>query len=653
MEAPQTEAEQILVCLSASPSNARVIQEADRIAHAYHAELTALYVETRVYKPTDALRHDQLERNLALARQCGAHIVTTSGHSVAEQIVLYAEAADVKKIVIGTHGGEKSHRPDVARRLLALASDRELFVIPDTDFRPGSKLNTQSAFSLRSMLITLGLLAAATLIGLGLYTLHFTETNIITVYLLSVLLTAYFTRGPRYGIAASVASVLVFNFFFTVPRFTLRAYESGYPVTFAVMLAAALLTSSLTAKVKAQAQLNAEKAYRTEVLLTASQNLQATDDEDEILNETAGQLHKLLSRPVLLAAVEDGKLGNPILAAENGGPPLQEESVDEMRVVLAQTPPPEQGLRKAGGYYLPVCVHGKPRAVAGILLHPGEMIGAFERSTMLALLGECGMALEKHRLWQAKQNLAMTAEQEKLRSNLLRSISHDLRTPLTSISGNADMLLSGKVRLSDGQRHELYQSIYEDSNWLIQLVENLLSITRMDGTAIAMSLRPELMDDVIEEAAAHVERRRRGHEIRLNPSEDLLFANMDASLIIQVLVNLLDNAIKYTPEGSTIMVGAQRQDTQVAVFVADDGPGIPDEAKKHVFDMFYTNGTLRSDGRRGLGLGLALCRAIVQAHGGEITVTDAVPHGAVFTFTLKREDAQPYDETAGSGRGGR
>ena len=198
------------------------------------------------------------------------------------------------------------------------------------------------------------------------------------------------------------------------------------------------------------------------------------------------------------------------------------------------------------------------------------------------------------------------------------------------------MLLRGAV--PQEEQHQLYANIYEDSIWLINLVENLLSITRMDDSAIRLNLKPELVSDVIESALTRIARRVGTHEIRVDIENDLLLANMDAPLIVQVLLNLLENAIKYTPEKTHIVLDVRMDGERVRFTVSDDGPGISDENKQHVFDMFFTSAGARGDTRRGLGLGLALCRAIISAHGGEISVSDNIPHGSVFTFTLQKAE---------------
>ena len=216
----------------------------------------------------------------------------------------------------------------------------------------------------------------------------------------------------------------------------------------------------------------------------------------------------------------------------------------------------------------------------------------------------------------------------------------DLRTPLTSISGNAGILLSNEEVLGEEQRRQIYADIYDDSLWLINLVENLLYVTRIEDGTMQLRKSTELLDDILAEAVRHARRRRGEHRIKLQSTDDLILVKADARLIVQVAVNIIDNAMKYTPPGTDIVIETGRKGAQAFVRISDNGSGISDEEKEHVFDMFYTGENRIADSRRSLGLGLALCRSIVSAHGGTISVTDNVPHGAVFTFTLPAADAE-------------
>ena len=292
--------------------------------------------------------------------------------------------------------------------------------------------------------------------------------------------------------------------------------------------------------------------------------------------------------------------------------------------------------RFARADFLYICIRTETHVWGVLGIFAGERpLTALEDQLMQSVLSECTLALERGFYNQKRQEAALQIRNEKLRADLLRSISHDLRTPLTSISGSAGLLADQGDSLSPEQRHKLYADIHSDSLWLLSTVENLLSVTRMEEGRMALHLKPELLSEVVGGAMQRLEKYGSTHHLRVEQEDDLLMARIDARLILQVLTNLIDNAVKYTPPGSEIAVRTLRRDGMVAVEVADTGPGIPDADKEKVFEMFYTSAG--SDARRGMGLGLALCKSIVNAHGGTISVSDNVPHGAVFSFTLQEE----------------
>ena len=299
-------------------------------------------------------------------------------------------------------------------------------------------------------------------------------------------------------------------------------------------------------------------------------------------------------------------------------------------------------LANAKCLYLAVRVGGKVYGVVGIVMGETEL-DSFENSIMLSILGECALGLENEQTAFEKEQTAILAKNEQLRANLLRSISHDLRTPLTSISGNAGILLSDEESIPPAKRRELYGNIYDDSLWLINLVENLLSVTRIEDGTMKLRMTTELLDEIIGEAMQHIDRRSSEHNIQVKSADSFVLVKVDARLIMQVIINLVDNAIKYTPAGSDITIETETSDSWATVTVADNGGGISDDAKTHIFDMFYTGDTKVADSRRSLGLGLALCKSIVAAHGGKITVSDNKPHGAVFAFTLPIEEVTLHE----------
>ena len=653
-EAAAKAGEHILICLSSSPSNAKVIRTAARMAEAFHSGFTALFVET---PETRELKGDNLKRlrdNLRLAEQMGAQIATVYGEDPAVQIAEYARASGITKIVLG-RTNHRSHflfkGKTLVDRLTDSAGDLEIYIIPDTQPLYKKKLkflrSDDIRFSWRDVLKTLVITALATLIGWAFFSLGLREANIIIIYILGVLITTIWTQGYLYGAIASLLSVTAFNFFFTVPQFSLEATASDYPVTFLIMLAASVISSTLATRVKKQAKQAAQKAYYTELLMSCNQKLQRGRDEQEILQMASRQLSILLDRPILYAlAGEEEKLLFHATPTEQEAELLKGMTTEERGVAdwvvknNKRAGATTTTLSNAHNLYL--AVRGA-RGVMGVVAIPSKYypdLEVFEKNLMISILNECGLILERRRLQQEKQAIELETKQERLRSNLLRAISHDLRTPLTSISGNAGILMDKNIALNEEKKQELYGSIYDDSMWLINLTENLLSITQIENGTMHLQMGAQLLADVFQEALAHLDRQAKEHEITTELPDDLLMAKMDVQLIIQVMINIVNNAIKYTPPGSHIVLRAERWGSMVEISISDDGPGISDEAKAHLFDMFYTASQGKSDNRRGLGLGLSLCRSIVNAHGGTISITDNNPHGSVFTFTLPLEEVE-------------
>lgn len=651
-EAAAKAGEHILICLSSSPSNAKVIRTAARMSEAFHSGFTALLVET---PETKELKGDNLKRlrdNLKLAEQLGAQISTVYGEDPAVQIAEYAKVSGITKIVMG----RTNHRQNLffrgktlADKLTNLAGSIDIYIIPDTQPLYQKKLNFAKSnepwFRWQDLFKTLFIIVLATLIGLLFFEVGLRDANIITIYILGVLITAIWTRGHFYSAFSSLLSVFVFNYFFTVPRFTLQATDPDYPVTFLIMLVASVLTSTLATRVKKQARQSAQKAYYTELLMSSSQKLQRGKDEQEIIKLAAVQLSILLERPILFAlANSDSKLKFEATPAEQAKDLVASMTPEECGVAdwvvknNKRAGATTDTLSDAQNLYL--AVRGI-QGVMGIIAIPSKFyteLEIFEKNLVIAILNECGIIMERRRLRQEKHLIEMESKQERLRSNLLRAISHDLRTPLTSISGNAGVLMEKSIVLEEEKKQELYRSIYDDSMWLVNLTENLLSITRIENGTMHLQTNAELLDDVFREALSHLDRQSQEHHISVELDDDLLMAKIDVQLIIQVIINIVNNAVKYTPAGSNITLRAEKRGAMVEVTISDDGSGISDEAKRHLFDMFYTASQGKPDSRRGLGLGLNLCRSIITAHGGNISITDNLPHGSVFTFTLPLEE---------------
>ena len=644
--------EHILICLSSAPSNAKVIRTAARMAEAFHSGFTALFVQTPETKELSGENLKRLRSNLRLAEQLGAQISTVYGTEPAVQIAEYARVSGVTKIVMGRINHKQNPitgKKSLADRLIEL-TDLDVYIIPDHQplyKKPLGKLHVpKTRFTWKDTGIMLASLLLSSLAGFGFYYAGFSESNIITVYILGVLITAVWTNGHFYGAIDSLLSVAAFNFLFTEPRFTFQANDPSYPVTFLIMLFSSVIASSLASRVKAQARLAAQKSYYTELLLGSSQKLQKGRTEWDCLRLTAEQLNRLFDRPVLYALsgtekelafrVEPSDEQNILmeLGSEEIGVAKWVQRNNKHAGATTNTLPDSKWL------FLSVRGTQGVMGIVGIPIAGYSIPDAFEKNLMIAILSECGLSQERIRLQEERNKAALQTQKERLQANLLRAVSHDLRTPLTNISGSADMLMQEESELDPAIRKKLYTAIYDDTNWLINMTENLLVATHLETDKESFKMSPELIEDLFQSVVAHLDRRAAEHHISVHLEDATLMAAMNARLIQRVIINIMNNAIQYTPKESNIELSAIKKGNVVQISVTDDGPGIPNDAKRHLFDLFYTAGQGKADCQRGLGLGLNLCQSIVAMHGGKIDVLDHMPAGTTFQFTLPLVSAE-------------
>ena len=636
--------EHILICLSSAPSNAKVIRTAARMAEAFHSGFTALFVQTPETKELSGENLKRLRSNLHLAQQLGAQISTVYGTDPAMQIAEYARVSGVTKIVMGRINHRQNPimgKKSLADRLIE-QTDLDVYIIPDQQplyKKPLGKPRVPKArFTWKDTCVMLASLLLSSIAGFGFYAVGFSESNMITVYILGVLITAVCTNGHFYGAVASFLSVAAFNFLFTEPRFTFQVNDPSYPVTFLIMLFSSFIASSLASRVKAQARLAAQKSYYTELLLGSSQKLQKERTEWDCLRFTAEQLNRLFDRPVLYA------LSETELA-------FRVEPSDEQHI-LSELGSEELGVAKwveknnkhAGATtntlpnakWLFLSVRGTQgvMGIVGIPIVGYTVPDAFEKNLMIALLSECGLSQERIRLQEERNKAALQAQKERLQADLLRAVSHDLRTPLANISDSVDMLMREALLPDPASRKKLYTAICDDTNWLMNMTENLQVATRLETDRESFKMSPERIEDLFQRSVAQLDRRAAEHCVSVHLDDAALMATMNARLIERVIINIMNNAIQYTPKGSHIELRGVKKGNTVEIRVTDDGPGISDDAKRHLFDLFYTAGQEKADCQRGLGLGLNLCQSIVAMHGGKIEALNHEPNGTIFQFTL-------------------
>ena len=647
--------EHILVCLSSAPSNAKIIRTAARIARAFNSQFTALFVETPDFDAVTTENKKRLQDNRKLAEQLGANIETVYGEDVPYQIAEFARLSGVTKIVLGRSVVTRKHlfsKPTLTEQLLSYIPEIDVHIIPDTSadtsYRPKKRKTKNHRAFLKNTAKSASILICCTLLSILFYRLGFTDANIIMVYILGVVLTSIVTTHRIYSLVVSIASVFIFNFLFTMPRFSLKAYETGYPVTFVIMFLTAYITGTFALRYKDQASQSAKIAHRTKILFDTDQLLSKATSKEDIIRTAAEQLMKLLERNVVVFENINGQLSEPYFFRENA---LTEQNYNaEKELAAAKWVLKNNHIAGATTdthsdvqyLYFALRVNERVYGVVGIKAE-NNPLDASEHSILLSILGEAALALENEKNAREKEAAAVLAESEQLRANLLRTISHDLRTPLTTISGNASNLMNNSNIFDEDTKQQIYSDIYDDSIWLIDLVENLLYATRIEEGRMTLRTSTELLSEIIEETMQHISRKAIKHHLSVVCEDELLLVKADAKLIVQVIANLVDNAIKYTPPESDITITARKNGDMAEVLIADTGKGISDEEKSRIFDKFYSGTNKIADNRRSLGLGLYLCKAIVEAHGGTIHVTDNKPHGTIFDFTLPLEEVTYYE----------
>ncbi len=452
-------------------------------------------------------------------------------------------------------------------------------------------------------------LAAETGVSLAAERLGIGRESILMLFLLGVLFVTILTGSAVYGLAASALSVMVLNFFFTEPIHTFVVSSGADLVPLAFFLIAAAAAGAVMSRLQKQRALAEYNEQTARLLFELSGDFTHAAGIGTIARRGISFIRR--------------HIGCPSEVELRGG-----ESIRE-----ADEPPLPAGAVKT------VPIPGVSGSLGSLrLLSGAEGMTPKQEMVLLSVASQMGAALEREFIYNERENIRIAMEREKLRSTLLRSVAHDLRSPLTALNGASSLLADSYGRLSDADRKKLAADISEEIVWLMNLVENILSMTRINEAQLILGKEEEVVDDVVSEALRHVSRLLRGRSFRVSLPDEVVTAPMDGRLVVQVIVNLLENAARHTPQGSAIGLRVDARPDEVVFEVSDEGEGIPPELRDTLFDAFVTLGQRVTDGKRGMGLGLAICRAVVEGHGGSIRAENREGGGAVFTFTLPRKE---------------
>ena len=628
--------ERLLVYLGAGTDSAKLIRAAQRMANAMHAEWTVVYPEAPPRKQ-DVRSRELLNRNLRLSEQLGAETVRLTGEDIVEEILQYASSRNVTRIVVGKETRIRVlrfWRRSPADRLISQSGDIDVYVIRSAE---ESIPSATGAPKRRRVLADYGWAVGFVVVATGIASLFdwgdLTDANLVMTYLLAVVVSAVrLGRGP--AILSSIASVLLFNFFFTSPRFTFVVDNPEYIYTFSVMLVITLVVSALTARIREQIDLSREKERRTEVLYRVSHRLAGIPGELQLVQAAQEELVSIFSGEIIFFLFRDGALR--IVSRHDAGKTDWIDEQEAAKWVFEHRQMAGWGtdaMPEAQALYIPLTT---PNATVGVLAwktEDSDQLLSFERRQLLRVIAtQIALALERDQLTQETQVMLAQAEAEKLRSSLLSTVSHDLRTPLTSIAGSADTLAKGN--LDDETRRELAEAISEEADRLNQLLENLLQLTRLESGDLRIEKEWQPIDEVIGTSLERQKRALHGRQVHVDIPEEALLVPLDGLLIEQVMQNLLSNSAKYSAEGTPIDVSARQTEEGIEISVADRGIGLDPHECEQIFDRFYRGHNARSDTSRGTGLGLAISRGIVLAHRGRIWAEPRLHGGAVFTFVL-------------------
>jgi two-component system, OmpR family, sensor histidine kinase KdpD len=621
----------------------RVVRAAARLASQLNADWHAVYVETPGLQRLPAPKRERILRTLSLAKELGAITAVIANPNVAESLVAYARNHNLSRLVIGRDPSRRlwPWQRSNGQKLAWLAPDidlveigRDLQAQPEPAESPRTLPTAEPSDRAKSKHVRYLWAAlacgAVTLISLPLVD-HFESSNIVAIFILAVVLVAVrFGRGP--SALAAILSVFAFDFFFVPPRFSFAVSDVQYVLTFLIMLAVGLITGQLTAGLRFQARVASHREERADSLYALSRDLSAAMEVDEVVGVSTAAIERVFraSAAVLLPDAS----GQLVVTALRGSADLKVEigtaqwAFDRAQAAgfTTDTLPGSEVL------YLPLRAPSQSRGVLAVKAHNRRRLQIPEQRQLLDTFAALvAIALERVHYVGVAQEALVRMESERLRNSLLAAVSHDLRTPLTILQGLAEVLAMNSPPLSPAQL-DAAETMQEEARRMTALVNNLLDMARIEQGDVKLHLEWQPIEEVVGVALNATEQILKNHQVRTEIAADLPLVQIDAVLIVRVLVNLLENASKYTPPGSVVTLAASVVGDRLSVSVSDNGPGLPVGRENEIFQKF-TRGD-RESSTRGVGLGLTICRAIVEAHHGEIVGRNRPGGGGVFTFTL-------------------
>jgi len=636
---PWPAVERLLVCISPGALGERLIHTARRLADELKAEWFAVYVETPDQVHLSQEQRDQVARSLRLAEELGARTASLPGQSVAATVMEYAHRHNVTKVI----AGKPIHsrwieflRGSVVDRLIRLSGPIDVYVI-NSEAEPQTRKIMEGWRPHRPLgRYLLGLLLVAGATGLSALIAPFiSPTNMVVVYLLAVVVAAvYLGRGP--AILTSILGVAAFDYFFVPPHLTLAVSDTEYLLTFFGLLGVGLVISQLTAQIREQAEAVKHREIQTVALYELGRDLTVAANLEDVTQAAISHIGQTFSREVAVFLPENN---SPKLYATSPGLTISDNDLAVATWTFEHGQPAGRGtdtLPEASMRYQPLKTM---RDVVGVLgvkpIDPNRVLTRDQLRTLDAFANQIALAIERARLAEQARQAEMLEITEKLQTALLNSISHDLRTPLVSITGALSSLANDQLFLDESARRSLIETASEEAERLNRLVGNLLDMTRLESGAMHIKRAACDLQDLIGSSLEEASSRLGNRAVKVDVPDDLPLVQMDFVLIERVLVNVIDNALKYSAPETPIEIMATKAGAFIEIMVADRGVGIPPQDLIRIFDKFYR--VQQPDNVSGTGLGLAICKGIVDAHGGFISAENRPGGGTIITIALPVE----------------
>jgi two-component system sensor histidine kinase KdpD len=636
---PWPSGERVLLVIYPGSWGTRLVRNTRRLAYGLGAEWTAIYVETPNSAKLSAEQHDRIEDSLGLAQHLGAKTVTIQRDSIANGVIEYAQKNNITKIVVAkpTMGiWQTMTGRSVVNQIIRQSEDIDVHLVRGgrEHLKRGRQNRVISSPNWRGSLQGLGLVALATLLG-KLLPDFFDPTNMIMVYLLCVVATAFFWGfGP--SILASFLSVLAFDFLFIPPFLTFTVYDTKYVFTFIVLLLVGLAISYLMRRIRQHTEIVAGRERQMAALYAMGRELATSNDLESYIHVIIKRAQETFGHDaiIFLPDVKNKETLKPYAEDPN-------ITVDENELAAALWSFQHQGMAGPGTDTLPnakaryvplVTALGTVGVIALSMTDTDSKLTIEQERLLQAYADLAAVALESILLGEEAHNAQVLRNTEKLQTALLNAVSHDLRTPLVSVIGALSSLQEEGMNLDDATKKNLVGVAREEAERLNHLISNLLDVSRIEAGAIKISRQPSDVQDLVGTALEQMGGRARSRQIDIDIPAGLPLVPVDFGLIVQTLVNILDNALKYSPAGSPIDIKGRRVGDEVHIEIADRGVGIPLQDLSHIFDKFYR--LQRPDGVAGTGLGLSICKGIVEAHGGRIEAENRSGGGTIIRLIL-------------------